>query len=212
MKGSTFVRVSSYALATLSIVGAARAQNAPAEETQPETGIQEIIVTAQKRAENVQSVPIAISAFAGAALAERGVNSVSALAAVAPNVNLDSAVPFSGSTAVLAASIRGIGSNDFAFNIDPGVGVYVDGVYLARSVGANQDLLDVQRIEVLKGPQGTLFGRNTIGGAVSVVTRDPAREFKFAGDITTGRFNLFEARGTVDIPLGSRLFSRSVST
>lgn len=177
------------------------------QSEEDEGGIQEIIVTAQKRNENVQDVPIAISAFDGAALGERAVGNVSQLASLSPNVNLDSGVSFSASTAVLAASIRGIGASDFAFNIDPAVGVYVDGVYLARSVGANQDLLDVERIEILKGPQGTLFGRNTIGGAVSIVTRDPAKEFGVRGDVTVGRFNLFQARASVDLPLAENLYS-----
>ncbi len=180
------------------------AQETAVEET---SGIGQIVVTAQKRAENVQNVPIAISAFAGEALAERSVGNVSQLAALSPNVNLDSGVSFTASTAVLAASIRGIGASDFAFNIDPAVGVYVDGVYLARSVGANQDLLDVERIEILKGPQGTLFGRNTIGGAVSIVTRDPGKEFSVRGDVTVGRFNLFQARASVDVPLAENLYS-----
>jgi iron complex outermembrane receptor protein len=176
-------------------------------EAAEQDGIQEIVVTAQKRAQNVQNVPIAISAFGGQDLAERAVGNVSQLASLSPNVNLDSGVSFSASTAVLAASIRGIGASDFAFNIDPAVGVYLDGVYLARSVGANQDLLDVERIEILKGPQGTLFGRNTIGGAVSIVTRDPAKEFGVRGDLTLGRFNLFQARASVDIPLAENLYS-----
>jgi iron complex outermembrane receptor protein len=173
----------------------------------PETMISDIVVTAQKRAENVQNVPIAISAFGGEALSERAVGNVSQLASLSPNVNLDSGVSFSASTAVLAASIRGIGASDFAFNIDPAVGVYVDGVYLARSVGANQDLLDVERIEILKGPQGTLFGRNTIGGAVSIVTRDPAKTFGVRGDLTVGRFDLFQARASIDLPLAENLYS-----
>jgi len=173
-------------------------------------GIQEIVVTAQKRTENVQDVPIAISAFTSAALEERAVTSVAALSNIAPNVTLDGGTPFSGSAAVLSAFIRGIGANDFAFNIDPGVGVYLDGVYLARSVGANQDLGDVERIEVLKGPQGTLFGRNTIGGAISIVTHDPGDQFRFKGDVTTGSYNLLQARGTADIPLAQGL-SSSVS-
>jgi iron complex outermembrane recepter protein len=172
-----------------------------------EGGIRDIVVTAQKRSENVQNVPISISAFDGAALSERAVGNVSQLAAISPNVNLDSGVSFTASTAVLAASIRGIGSSDFAFNIDPAVGVYIDGVYLARSVGANQDLLDVERIEILKGPQGTLFGRNTIGGAVSIVTRDPGKEFGVRGDVTVGRYNLFQARASIDVPLADNLFS-----
>lgn len=170
-------------------------------------GIPEIVVTAQKRSENVQDVPIAISAFSGDELTERAVGNVSALASLSPNVNLDPGVSFTASTSVLAASIRGIGASDFALNIDPAVGVYVDGIYLARSVGANQDLLDVERIEILKGPQGTLFGRNTIGGAVSIVTRDPAKEFGVRGDLTVGRFNLFQVRASVDLPLTENLSS-----
>jgi iron complex outermembrane receptor protein len=181
------------------------AQDAAAAED--EGGIADIVVTAQKRSESAQEVPIAISVFSGDTLAERAVTNVSQLTAVAPNVNFDNGVAFTGSTAVLAASIRGIGSSDFAFNIDPGVGVYVDGIYLARSVGANQDLLDTGRIEVLKGPQGTLFGRNTIGGAVSIVTRDPSEEFQARGDVTFGRFNMFEARGAVDVPISDSLTS-----
>ncbi len=170
-------------------------------------GIAEIVVTAQKRAENVQDVPIAISAFTAEAMQERGVTDVSSLSNLAPNVTLDAGTPFSGSGAVLAAYIRGIGANDFAFNIDPGVGVYLDGVYLARSVGANQELPDVDRVEVLKGPQGTLFGRNTIGGAISIVTHTPGDKFRFVGDVTTGSYSLMQARGTVDVPLTEGLSS-----
>jgi iron complex outermembrane recepter protein len=194
--------------ATMASTPALAQQAEPEKEAvKEEGGIREIVVTAQKRNENVQDVPISISAFDGEALSERAVGNVSALASLSPNVNLDSGVSFSASTAVLAASIRGIGASDFAFNIDPAVGVYVDGVYLARSVGANQDLLDVERIEILKGPQGTLFGRNTIGGAVSIVTRDPGDEFSVRGDLTIGRFNLFQARTSVDIPLAENLSS-----
>ena len=184
--------------------GASAGAAVPAESSGE---IAEIVVTAQKRAENVQQVPIAISAFTAQALQERAVGNIAQLSAIAPNVNLDAGTPFSGSTAVLSAYIRGIGSDDFAFNIDPGVGIYLDGVYLARTVGANQDLPDVERIEVLKGPQGTLFGRNTIGGAISIVTHDPGKEFRFSGDVTTGSYGLLQARGTVDVPLADSLYS-----
>lgn len=111
--------------------------------------IAEIVVTAQKRAENAQDVPIAISAFTANALRERAVADVSSLSNIAPNVTLDAGTPFSGSSSVLSAYVRGIGQNDFAANLDPGVGVYLDGVYLARTVGANLNLPDVERIEVL---------------------------------------------------------------
>ncbi|WP_126173857.1 TonB-dependent receptor [Altericroceibacterium xinjiangense] len=170
-------------------------------------GINEIVVTAQKRAENVQDVPIAISAFTAEALQERAVGDVSQLSAITPNVTLDASTPFSGSSAVLGATIRGIGASDFAFNIDPAVGVYLDGVYLGRSIGANQDLLDVERIEVLKGPQGTLFGRNTIGGAISIVTQTPGDVFRVRGDVTIGSFRRFQVRGVVEMPLTEDLSS-----
>lgn len=195
-------------LALGSFGSAAYGQEAPVrqdDESDTAGGIKEIVVTAQKRVENVQDVPIAISAFGGTSLKERAVVDVASLGALAPNVNLDGGTPFSGSSSVLSATIRGIGSDDFAFNIDPGVGIYLDGVYLARTVGANQDLPDVERIEVLKGPQGTLFGRNTIGGAVSIVTHNPGDEFRLTGDVTTGSFSLVKARATADIPLTESL-------
>ena len=204
------------ALVSLTALAAALAVPALAQETAPaptaapvaeQGGIADIVVTAQKRAQSVQQVPIAITAFTAEALTERSVTSVAALSNIAPNVTLDAGTPFSGSTAVLSAYIRGIGANDFAFNIDPGVGIYLDGVYLARSIGANQDLPDVERIEVLKGPQGTLFGRNTIGGAISIVTHDPGHVFRFKGDITTGRYGLIQTRGTVDVPITDALSS-----
>ena len=163
--------------------------------------IGEVFITATKRTENIQDVPIAVTAFTAQSLTDKQIHSVTQLANLTPNVTLDAGTPFSGSSSVLAAYIRGIGQNDFAFNFDPGVGVYVDGVYLARSVGANMDLLDVDHIEILKGPQGTLFGRNTIGGAVSIVTREPGDEFSYKGDVTTGSYNRLDVRGSMDIPI-----------
>jgi iron complex outermembrane receptor protein len=182
------------AIALAFSAGAALAQGAP-----------DIVVTAQKRAENIQDVPISVTAVTAGALQEKAIQSVAQLSSVAPNVTFDAGTPFSGSSAALAAYIRGIGQNDFAFNLDPGVGVYVDGVYLARTVGANTDLLDVERIEVLKGPQGTLFGRNSIGGAISIVTRDPGKEFGGSVEATTGRFSRFDTRGSVDLPITDTL-------
>jgi len=180
-------------------------QVASAGTEKSSTGIADIIVTAQKRAQSVQDVPIAISAFAGDALKERAVADISSLSNISPNVTLDAGSPFSGSSSVLSAYVRGIGQSDFAANFDPGVGVYLDGVYLARTVGANLDLPDVQRIEVLKGPQGTLFGRNTIGGAISIVTRDPGDVLAFRGDIATGRFNRLDINASVDLPVSETL-------
>ncbi|MGH8326372.1 MAG: TonB-dependent receptor plug domain-containing protein, partial [Steroidobacteraceae bacterium] len=140
-------------------------------------GLQEVVVTATKRIENVQSVPIAVSAFTTTQLQSMNITDVHELTALTPGVNLDAGAPFSGDRSVLSASIRGIGQDDFAMNLNPGVGVYLDGVYLARTVGANLNLLDVDRIEIEKGPQGTLFGANTIGGAISIITHTPGNQF-----------------------------------
>lgn len=208
-KASVLTAVGSIALMpTFAAAQEAPAQGGSAQASAPQgndNGIGEIIVTAQKRAENVQNVPISITAFTADALQARGIADVTAMGNLAPNVTLDAGTPFSGSSSVLSAFIRGIGQNDFAFNLDPGVGVYLDGVYLARSVGANQDLLDVERVEILKGPQGDLFGRNTIGGAISIVTRRPAKEFGGKLKVTTGRFNRIDIKGAVNIPVNDNL-------
>ena len=178
-----------------------------------DTMLEEVVVTAQKRTQNVQEVPIAITAFSETSLRAKGITDIHGLSDLAPNVNLDQGSPFSGSNSVLSASIRGIGQDDFAFNLDPGVGVYVDGVYYARTVGANQSLLDVERVEVLKGPQGTLFGRNTIGGAISIVTRTPGDNFAIQGEVSGGSFSRRDASVMMDIPLASNLLSTvTVST
>lgn len=193
--------VASSPAAAQSTQGATSSSGRGATSSEDSVGVADIVVTAQKRSEKAQDVPIAISVFTADMLRERAVGELSQLSSSTPNVSLDAGTPFSGSSAILAAYIRGIGANDFAINLDPGVGVYLDGVYLARTVGANLDLPDVARIEILKGPQGTLFGRNTIGGAISVVTRDPGDQFAFTGDVTTGRFHRLDVRGTVDVPI-----------
>ena len=169
--------------------------------------VEEVIVTSQKQVQNVQDVPIAVTAVTAQALQNKGITDVARLSNIAPNVTLDAGTPFSGSDTVLSAYIRGIGQNDFAFNQDPGVGVYIDGVYLARSVGANTSMLDVARVEILKGPQGTLFGRNTIGGAINIVTRDPGPEFMAKVEVTGGQFSRLDVRGTADMPLSDKVLT-----
>src|SRR5882672_4121818 len=169
--------------------------------------LEEVVVTAQKREQNVQNVPIAISAFTTETLRQKGVTDIHSLTNITPNVNLDAGSPFSGDSSVLSASIRGIGQDDFAFNIDPGVGVYLDGVYLARTIGANQNLLDVDRVEILKGPQGTLFGRNTIGGAINIVTHEPGTEMRFQGQATGGSYSRADVGFTADLPITDKLLS-----
>lgn len=168
-----FLTLTVSALALVSVP--AMAQGAPQDAAQS-GGLEDIVVTARKTSENLQTVPISISAVSAESLERRGIDNVAQIADFAPNVTLDGSAPISGSSSALVAYIRGIGQSDFAFNFEPGVGLYVDGVYMARNMGGVMDLLDLERIEVLKGPQGTLFGRNTIGGAISLVTRKPRGE------------------------------------
>src|ERR1700744_5650815 len=180
------------------------AQESPAAATAAPTesgGLQEIVVTAERRAENIQSVPIAVTAFTADTLQSRNLSNVQTLGSLSPGVNLDAGAPFSGDRSVLSASIRGVGQDDFAFNMNPAVGVYLDGVYLARTIGANQNLLDVDRVEILKGPQGTLFGANTEGGAISIVTHTPGNEMKFTAQVTGGSLSRRAFGFSADLPL-----------
>ena len=173
--------------------------------------LEEITVTAQKRSENIQEVPIAITAFTADELQSRNLVDIHALSNLTSGVNLDAGAPFSGDRSVLSASIRGIGQDDFAFNLNPGVGVYLDGVYLARTIGSNLKLLDVDRIEILKGPQGTLFGANTIGGAISVVTHTPGDSERFIATATGGQYNRLDVGFTADIPIIANTLLSTIS-
>ena len=176
-------------------------------------GLEEVVVTATRRSENVQAVPIAITAFTADSLQQSNLTNIHALGNLTPSFNLDQGAPFSGDRSVLSASIRGVGQDDFAFNLNPAVGVYLDGVYLARTIGANQNLLDVDRIEILKGPQGTLFGRNTIGGAISIVTHIPTAERRVIATASTGSFSRRDLAFTADMPVSDNfLTSISVSS
>ncbi len=136
--------------------------------------IEEIVVTARRREENLQQVPISITAMSGAQLEARQLYAMDQLGAVVPNLQFDKAAPSSGSSSVGQIFIRGIGQSDYTPVTDPGVALYVDGIYLGRSPGNVLDLIDVERVEVLRGPQGTLFGRNSIGGAINVHSRRPS--------------------------------------
>ncbi len=181
----------------------ARAQQVATTTTPaPETGgLEQVVVTAERRAENIQNVPIAVTAFTAESLQSRNLADIHALSNLSPGVNLDAGAPFSGDRSVLSASIRGVGQDDFAFNLNPAVGVYLDGVYLARTIGANLNLLDVDRVEILKGPQGTLFGANTEGGAISIVTHTPGNEQRFIAQATGGSLNRRDFGFTADLPI-----------
>lgn len=179
----------------------------------PRLMLEEVVVTARKREEGLQDAPIAISAFTGEDLEARQLNDLSDIGSSAPNLVFDAAAPISGSNVASSIFIRGIGQLDFTFTTDPGVGLYVDGVYIARSVGGVLDLLDVERVEVLRGPQGTLFGRNTIGGAISLVSKKPAEDFGGKVGLTIGEDNRLDFKASVDLPISDTFKSKfSVAT
>ena len=163
--------------------------------------LEEVVVTSRKISESLQDVPIAVSAFTADALQKRGLTNISQIGDYTPSLIMDFTSALTGSSASATTFIRGIGQSDFLLTIDPGVGLYVDGVYVARSVGGIVDLLNLERIEVLKGPQGTLFGRNTIGGAINIISAKPGEEFSLRAEVTIGSDSRRDLRMSVDVPL-----------
>lgn len=162
---------------------------AAAEGERPDQdSLGEIVVTARRRAESAQRAPVAVSAFDAEALQARNVDSIDDVQQFTPNVQLEGAAALSGGSSNVTMFIRGIGVNDFAIFSDPGVGLYVDEVYLGRSIGGVLDVLDLERTEVVRGPQGTLFGRNTIGGALLLTSHKPVFEDTASVRYTLGRF------------------------
>jgi len=150
-----------------------------------------VIVTAQKREQSIYDVPVALSAFTAADVEKQGIQTLTDVGKFVPNLNV---TEFSaGHTSSANPFIRGIGLQDHLITTDPGVGVYVDGVYLGRQVGQNWNLTNIERIEVLRGPQGTLYGRNSIGGAINIITRQP-------GSDEGGRFSVMAGtRGRINV-------------
>lgn len=180
-------------IAAGAVASAAAAQDQAAV---PEAGFDEIIVTAQRRAERLQEVPVAVSAVNAAQIEARFSRDLLDLGSIAPNLIVD---PILGN-GTAAISIRGIQLNDVEKSFDPAVGVFLDGVYLASTTGALLTVFDAASIEVLRGPQGTLFGRNTIGGLVNVRRNRPTGELGGRVSATYGRFDQFDLKGVLNLP------------
>ena len=167
--------------------------------------LEEITITAQRRQERLQDTPISITAFTASAIERLGATDVQQLANFAPNVRFDFTAPISGASDAAGIFIRGVGQADFALTTEAGVGTYVDGVYMSRSIGGVLDVLDIDRLEILRGPQGTLFGRNTIGGAINIISSKPTDEVGGSGELELGSFNRRNLRGMVNIPVSDSL-------
>ena len=189
----TAALVQSCVAASLSWSSGAAAAVAAAEQ------LDEIVVTATRREERLQDVAVAVTALDAAALAGNGIDSVRDLMHLAPSLSMR---PFLGDDTSATIAMRGMVMTDNLISIDPTVGMYLDGVYVARSTAGNARLLDVQRVEVLRGPQGTLFGRNTIGGAISVISNAPVDRFEGHAAGSVGNYGLRSAEGVLNLPLG----------
>ena len=156
-------------------------------------------VTARKREETLQEVPVAVTAFTADALDRMAVDDLGDLDALVPNLTVYAA---RGSTSTVTAYIRGVGQADPLWGVDPGVGIYLDDVYIARPQGALLDVFDVDRVEVLRGPQGTLYGKNTIGGAIKYISRGLPTSLDGFGSITVGNYNQLDVKAAVGGPIG----------
>jgi iron complex outermembrane receptor protein len=185
----------------VAVAGVALAQDPIAAGRTASGGLEEVTVTARKRDENVQNTPVSMVALSGADIEARSVASFKDLTSIAPNLEINGGIPNGGGSAA-QLFIRGVGQDDYAFPNEPGVGLYIDDVYVARSAGGDFGFMDIERIEVLRGPQGTLYGRNTIGGAVKVITEKPDGEFGARLSATVGDYDRRDFQGSVKFGLG----------
>jgi iron complex outermembrane receptor protein len=203
-----FARVR-HATAALAAVGLLQILTSPARAADPDEpqGLEEVVVSAQFREEKLQSTPIAISAFTAENMESRGISNVTDLDAFVPNAVIQ---PLgAGWGATMAAFIRGVGLGDNILSFEPGVPIYVDDVYIGRPQGAIFDLLDLERVEVLRGPQGTLFGKNAIGGTVRLISKKPKGDGTGSLNLAIGKFNRINVRGSTDVSLiEDRVFAR----
>jgi iron complex outermembrane receptor protein len=207
---SSLARVLVLGLAlTGAAAGSALAADASAAApTVPAAGAEgEVVVTAEFRETKLQQTPLAISAITGQMITARGETNVTQLAATVPNTVIGPLGSGWGST--LAAFIRGVGLGDNILSFEPGVPIYVDGVYNGRPQGAIFDLLDLDRVEVVRGPQGTLFGKNAIGGAVSLISKKPTGSDSGYLEVGYGSYNRVNARAAADWTIvPEKLFAR----
>ena len=195
-------------LTALAAPAAAQAQAPSRAVAEPDGALEEIIVTARRRAESLGDAPVAVSAFSAEQLARRNIQSTQDLDRITPSLQFATSGQLSGNNSAAVVFIRGVGQIDPTPAVDPGVGIYMDEVYMGRSVGGAMDFRDIRSVEVLRGPQGALFGRNTIGGAVLLKTHEPGDELAGVARARVGEDNLYEGFVAVDLPINARWKSR----
>jgi iron complex outermembrane receptor protein len=190
-------------MAALLTAGQAWPQTGQGSTTSSQSSVEEIVVTAQLREQKLQDVPISISAFNSDFINQTGSQTINDLQKYTPGLRIDAT-----STTQPVFEIRGISTNDFGIGTDPSVGIFVDGVYSARSGESVIFFDDIDRVEVLKGPQGTLFGRNTAAGAISIITNKPTEDFEGLVDFKTGNYNKEEGTIVLNVPITDTLAAR----
>ena len=189
--------------AWLSVLMLSVCLSARGAESDSTPSLQEVTVTAQRVEENLQTTPVSMTALSGDFLQKFDVARVTSLETVSPNLNFFSGT--GGSSSQVSAFIRGVGQFDFLLTTDPAVGLYVDGVYLARTFGNNLELNDVAQVEVLRGPQGTLFGKNSIGGAINVTTLTPTGSGRTDFRASVGNYDSYALDAYTDVRLADNL-------
>ncbi len=190
------------------LIASTSAQWVMAEDNGRGATLEEIVVTARKVEENLQEVPIAISAFTADTLERRQITSTDDLGKITPNLQFTNNAPLAGNNNSSIIFIRGVGQVSPRANTDPGVGLYIDDVYMGQSVGGTMEMRDIAGVQVLRGPQGTLFGRNTIGGAVVISTVAPGDELGGSIRLGVGDDGLAEIFAAVDVPLSDTVRTR----
>ncbi|HQW09979.1 MAG TPA: TonB-dependent receptor, partial [Steroidobacteraceae bacterium] len=182
--------------------GLAVAQEPEQGQSKVIQGLEEVTVTAQRREESEQSVPLAITALSADMLERQQIRNIAQLDQVVPNIVMN---PNTGTSSASKIFLRGVGEDESFFTADTPVGIYVDDVYIARQTGAMFDLFDIERLEVLRGPQGTLYGRNTSAGAVKLVSKKSTLgEYQGLAELTVGNYDRFDVRATGNVPIGDK--------
>jgi iron complex outermembrane receptor protein len=190
-------------IAVVPFAGAAAQEvEPPSDHSVTSVGIEEIVVTAQKRESNLQDTALAISAFSGASMEAKGIDDLANLESYIPNFHVGQEQDG------VKVALRGVGLQGTSSITDPGVAFYIDGLYIPRPAGGSAIFYDTDRIEVLRGPQGTLYGRNATGGVVNVISKRPSSEFEAQAGVSYGSRDLIEARGLINIPFSDTVAAR----
>lgn len=188
---------------------AALAQTADSDaQASRDESLTEVVVTARKHSEDVQSVPVSVSALSGDQLKQQSINTISNLQDAAPGLYVQQGLDDPQSIIV---SMRGRKQDDATMAVDSSISLNVDGLYIPRTIGMAGSMLDIQRVEVLRGPQGTLYGRNTTGGAIGIFTNDPTHGLSGSIDVTGGNYGTWSAVGIVNVPIADNLDARFVA-